>query len=180
MNNPEHTKTYPNTNPKQPTLYDELALIAKQQRRQQQQVEAEADKQKSQTEAIDEVVISKEVVDAEKLQNNERYLADLMHHMKSQQPEIYREALDLVVAEKNQNSTEPVSSEDLDTELEGRISKRNNIPADLLAEMTDQMRAEEVDTTSGVWKEINASGVVGDIARRWRDMYQRALQEVLR
>lgn len=183
MQNPEHSKSNPNRPPNKPTIYDELAAIAKQQREAaelQAKFEAEQASQQARPVASELDIDELPELDAEQLSENEKYLADLMHHMKSQQPEIYREALDLVVAEKNQNSTEPVSSEDLDIELEERISKRNNIPADLLAEMTDQMRAEEVDTTSGVWKEVNASGVVGDIARRWRDMYQRALQEVLR
>lgn len=183
MHNPEHTRNSPNSKPGQSTVYDELAVIAKQQREAaelQAKFEAEQASQQTRPEASEVDSDEQPELAAEQLSENEKYLADLMHHMKSQQPEIYQEALDLVVAEKNQNSTEPVSAEDLNTELEERISKQSNIPADILTEMTDQMRTEEVDPASNVWKEVNASGVVGNIARRWRAIYQRAMQEVLR
>lgn len=178
--NPEQANAKPNSKGPEKTIYDELAEIA-----QQKHLEEELAKQNA-AEAAEaeganttEQLGEEDPLAAEQLAENEKYLADLMHHMKTQQPEIYRDALAQLAAEKNTDSQDTITPEDLDTELEEKLAKQGNIPADLLKEMTEQMRGEEMRADSTVWKEISASGMVGDIARRWRDLYQKAMREIM-
>lgn len=182
--NPEQANAKPNSKGPEKTIYDELAEIA-----QQKHLEEELAKQNAAeaaeaegantTEQLGEEDPLAAEADAEQLAENEKYLADLMHHMKTQQPEIYRDALAQLATEKNTDSQDTITPEDLDTELEEKLAKQGNIPADLLKEMTEQMRGEEMRADSTVWKEISASGMVGDIARRWRDLYQKAMREIM-
>lgn len=174
---PEQANAKPNSKGPDKTIYDELAEIAQQKRLEEElakQNAAEAEEADT-TEQLGE----EDPLAAEQLAENEKYLADLMHHMKTQQPEIYRDALAQLAAEKNTDSQDTITPEDLDTELEEKLAKQGNIPADLLKEMTEQMRGEEMRADSTVWKEISASGMVGDIARRWRDLYQKAMREIM-
>ncbi len=177
---PEQANAKPNSKGPEQTIYDELAEIAQQKRLEElaKQNAAES-KEADTTEQLGEEDPLATEADAEQLAENEKYLADLMHHMKTQQPEIYRDALAQLAAEKNTDSQDTITPEDLDTELEGKLAKQGNIPADLLKEMTEQMRGEEMRADSTVWKEISASGMVGDIARRWRDLYQKAMREIM-
>jgi hypothetical protein len=178
---PELTNAKPSLKGPEKTIYDDLAEIAKQQRLETELAkQAAADAEASEaTEHPTETDPLTAEVDAEQLAENEKYLADLMHHMKSQQPEIYYDALAQLAAEKNTDSEQGVTPEDLDAELEEKLAKQGSIPADLLAEMTDQMRDEEMRADSTAWKEVSANSMVGDIARRWRDMYQKAMAEII-
>ena len=179
--NPEQANTKPNSKSPEKTIYDELAEIAKRKRLEEELAKVntvEAEKADTTEQLSEEDPLATEA-DAEQLAENEKYLADLMHHMKAQQPEIYRDALAQLAAEKNTNSQNTITPEDLDAELEEKLAKQGNIPVDLLKEMTEQMRDEEMRANSTVWKEINASGMVGDIARRWRDLYQKAIREII-
>lgn len=179
--NPEQANAKPNSKCPENTIYDELAEIAQQKRLEEElakQNAAEAEEADTTEQLGEEDPIAAEA-DVEELAENEKYLADLMHHMKTQQPEIYRDALAQLAAEKNTDSQDTITPEDLDTELEEKLAKQGNIPADLLKEMTEQMRGEEMRADSTVWKEISASGMVGDIARRWRDLYQKAMREIM-
>lgn len=183
-NSPELNKDQPKQKGGEKTIYDELAEIAKQKKLEADQAEQDlAEESRKEAEATVEDSTQADPieaeVDAETQTENEKYLADLMHHMKSQQPEIYKEALSKLAADANQEGEEPKSAEDLDAELEERLAKQGSIPADLLKEMTADMRGEEIRAHSNVWKEVNASGMVGDIARRWRDMYERAMREIM-
>ena len=186
---PEMNKNISKQNAQETTIYDELAEIAEQQKAEQlaeqQRIEEEALQGAENQEPGDEELVPETdplsaEADAEQLSENEKYLSELMHHMKSQQPEIYQDALAQIAAEKSRDATELTSPEELDIELEERLSKQGKIPADLLEQMTTQLRGEELLADSTAWKEVNASGMVGDIARRWRDLYQKAMQEVLR
>ena len=182
---PELNKQQPTTKGGEKTIYDELAEIAAQKRLEAEQAElalAEESRNEAEVEVDDNTEadpIATEV-DAEVQAENEKYLADLMHHMKTQQPEIYQEALTRLANEAAQEGETAVSAEDLDSELEEKLAKQGSIPADLLKEMANDMQAEEVRADSNVWKEVNASSMVGDVARQWRDLYEKAMREILK
>ena len=182
---PELNKQQPTTKGGEKTIYDELAEIAAQKRLEAEQAElALAEESRNEAEAeVDDNTEADPIateVDAEVQAENEKYLADLMHHMKTQQPEIYQEALTRLANEAAQEGETAVSAEDLDSELEEKLAKQGSIPADLLKEMANDMQAEEVRADSNVWKEVNASSMVGDVARRWRDLYEKAMREILK
>lgn len=192
MNNPEQHHKNPNQETTNSDLQAELLEIARQNREQSGTVKSDTklDEEPLENTTTPEGEVNEEEINEEEvaeiaekeqpLSEDEKYLSDLVHHMKSQQPNIYKDTLDRIVSERNVDSSEPVDAGELDRELEERISKQGNIPADLLAEMANEMRAEDVDASSQAWKEVNANGLIGDVARRWRDMYRKAMNEILR
>lgn len=180
MNNPETHKNDPSVSKPAKSLQAELLEIVKQNREVAEALKAQEAHPKEVGLHSTEQPVGVEASETKQISENEKYLSDLMHHMKIQQPDIYWDALSRIVAERNATATEPVNAQELDRELEERITKQNNIPAGLLSETTNQMRTEEVNPNSKIWEDVNANGFTGNIARSWRDMYQRAMNEILK